>query len=368
MILSHLPTLVICIPTIFLFFIYLFLNSNKKQKFITDCVFGAFLGIGISAFYLIPSLYYSKDIRGFGLIYQKGFVSLKQLIYSKWGYGIINESAVLESPFSFQVGIAQWIVVFISTVLLFTKRYRQKITIPLVLAFCVNIFLMLPASDSLWKAFDPIVKIDFPFRFLFPTVFITSCLSAFVLNMFPKKQKIIVFCFFITVAFYTNRNHLNVNMYIPKEDVKNFLAGERTTNSYDEYLPNGADGGLIYTKRDGIISGKEPENYFSSPTDISFDLVIQKGETLTFNLFYFPGINVYLNKNIINTKTTNGGLISLITPVGKNHIDIKYEKTKLITTSEYISIVSILVYASITLGLEKIYNKISNTKGRNILA
>src|SRR3989338_7418769 len=74
---------------------------------------GLVLGLGLSAFYWLPLLLERKlivfDQTNTNLAVGH-LLELKQLLYSPWGYGY-SHSGIEQDAMSFQVGIAQWLVV-----------------------------------------------------------------------------------------------------------------------------------------------------------------------------------------------------------------------------------------------------------------
>jgi hypothetical protein len=176
--LSHFMTLVFFTPFLLGFFLILFYRHMQRFSFLRDLFLFGLLGIGISAFSFLPTLYYSHSILGFPAgLYETGLLSFRQILYSPWGYGIIQHSAFLESPFSFQLGIAHWVGILFSFLTFLFILFRNRSFIhPLLygfsflsVAFCV--FLSITQSFFIWKWFISFLPLDYPFRFLIPLTF-----------------------------------------------------------------------------------------------------------------------------------------------------------------------------------------------------
>ena len=121
LILSHL----ISIPAISLLLLPLFLflfstiKKNYQKTFFIKSLLAILTGLGISAFYLIPAIYYQQFTKvansSLTKLYQTGFPDLKQLLYSPWGYGIIGND-IKSASLSFQLGIVQWLAIIFSLI------------------------------------------------------------------------------------------------------------------------------------------------------------------------------------------------------------------------------------------------------------
>ena len=184
---------------------YLLLIKKDLRQLIT----GFILGLGLSAFYWLP-LIFEKKLIVFDQFYTNlavgHLVTFKQLIYSVWGYGY-SHSGVEQDAMSFQVGIAQWLVVGGVIIYLLLKRKFPKLVFWALAWFWLAIALMvdwLPAR-YLWENLPLIKAIDIPWRFLAVAVFAASFLAAWLVNS-QKKLAWVLVLGLIGVALYTNRN------------------------------------------------------------------------------------------------------------------------------------------------------------------
>lgn len=349
-ILSHIMHLLFLSPLILIFFLWEFFSLRKKKDFLINVAFGIILGLLISSFYLLPAYFYNQSTRvnresGFSQLYQRNFITLSQLIYSKWGFSPIVNNAK-GGEISFQLGIAQWIAVLALTVLIvlnkLTKSY-QGLGIYILFSFIVSIFLMLDFSKPFWDFFIKRVAVDFPFRFLLPTTFIASLAAGLVVINIRKKFRIFLFLFFMLVAIYTNRNHINVNLYT------NFpiatyldLETEKTTNTFNEYLPLQADTKLLNKPWNEVQGEKLSVSNLKRTTNLlSFDLNAAKETTASIGQFYFPGQTLYLDNKLYQFSIDKEGRISFKVPEGIHTVMIKYQETSLIKLSKGLTIIGI---------------------------
>jgi len=345
-ILSHFSSVIAVIPTAAIFLLASFLLTQEKKRILINSGLGLLLGLGLASFYLIPAFYYSRfGLIGFGNYFERHFVNLSQLIYSKWGYGPITNNAK-DGELSFQVGIAQWLTVAASCLfIVFSKIKKQKKYLAgfMVLAFVLSIFMMLDWSLPVWKLVTKFIQVDFPFRFMLPAVFAASLLAGFVMISVGKLIKPILFIFLIAVALFTNRNHIRVNLYT-NYPIKDYVDAEFTTSSMNEYLPLWVDTHLFSRK---LTSPLEPEdipvsNIERSTQKFSFDAVFPKDLTASVNHVSYPGIVLYVDDAKVPYTTDAYGRINFSAAKGKHGIVVAFEEAKIIRVAKIISLGSVI--------------------------
>jgi hypothetical protein len=120
--------------------------------------------------------------------YADHFVSLKQLIYSPWGFGYSVPGT--GDGMSFQLGPFHWLLALLSLTLLFYSWLkRQKIDWQWVffgLLFGVSIVAMLPVSLPIWKALPFVHYVQFPWRLLAFATLAVAGLTAQLVKTWPK--------------------------------------------------------------------------------------------------------------------------------------------------------------------------------------
>lgn len=349
-ILSHLMHLVFLVPVIATFFLAELATTRNKYVFVRRTIFGFILGFLLSAFYLIPSVYYNQftklhqESRMVDL-YKTNFVNLSQLIYSKWGYGRIVGNAK-NGEMSMQIGIAQWISVIGATVLLFSGKLRKTSRFLIICAlsgFIISIFLMLDFSLPIWQFVEKFVILDYPFRELLGATFIGSVLAGILLAGPKGKLQYLASVLIILVAVYTNRNHTKVNLYteIP---LQTYIDSEITTNTFNEYLPINANNELL-SKQYNVVDGKyfSVSNIRRATNTLSLDINAKNEAVVSINQFYFPGQTVYLDTKIVKSGVDHEGRINFPITQGVHKVIVKYQKTPLIKISMFITLIGILI-------------------------
>lgn len=356
-ILSHLMSFPAIAPSLIIFIIWLLLNIENKPKFIKNLFLSGILGIGACAFYLLPAIYYSKFTQvssgAFSTLYQKNFLSLSQLIYSKWGYGLIRTTAK-EAEFSYQIGISEWLS-FTTTIILIgirklktlrcflDKKYNLSLPFVFLLSFLISILLMLDLSKPVWDLISRFITLDFPAMFIIPATFSGSLLAGIVFLQLNKSIRYIFLVGILLIMFYTNRNYLRVNMYI-YEPLEGFIASEITTNSFHEYLPRTADIELLYQNVPFVY----PETVVASNIQqntkgLSLSALSPSNAMVSVRQFAFPGIVLYVDYQKTDYLTDSSGRVSFLLPKGEHRIEVIFEETSLIKLSKTLTITAVIL-------------------------
>lgn len=317
------------------------LFENKFHKnILISVVLTNILGLGVSAYYFIPSLMernYTIFSDLMGPVYTGStFVSLKNLIYSPWGYGLMNGGV---GAMSFQIGIAQWVTVFLTLVLgiaLYVKREklanRKHLTgegIFYSILFALSIFMMMPLSGPFWNLIKKVAIIDFTWRILPLTVFAVSLMAGFVAYQL-KKYNTWFALFIIILAFYSNRNHLGINK-TQDYPIPFYLELERTTNDIDEYTPRWAQRNLMkkpvvnkveYTDNKAFIYLKtNRSNYLNAGVEASAPGQVK------INSVYWPGWETYVNGKKVDLNYKSSGFMEIPLTPGHWTVEAKFSET-----------------------------------------
>ena len=348
-ILSHVMHIIYLSPIILLFIIWSFINVKEKTKYLKTLFLSVTLGFLISAFYLIPAFYYNNSTRvhkeeGVVKLYERNFVDIKQLIYSKWGFSPIVNNAK-DEEISLQIGIGQWLSIFTAGLLIVIRRKSLKlsgITFIFLLLILVNIFFMLDYSKTIWKFIINFIFLDYPFRFILPVVFLSSILSGIVFISINNKLRILFFVTILAITIYTNRNYINVNQYTHLP-ISYYLDTDATTNSFNEYLPINASPSLLKTSNPYIEGdGVSVKNISYKTNSVSINLLSERISSASAGQFYFPGQKLYIDGKQTNVRIDEEGRISFNLTQGVHNVLIKYEESEIINISKTLSIMGLL--------------------------
>jgi hypothetical protein len=370
-ILSHNLTAMMVSPFILLFIIFILLRE-KKKKFIISIylLFPLLLGGLISSFYSLPAILEMRftDVLsqiGGGANFRDHFVCLGQLWTSQWGYGGSAKGCI--DGVSFMVGkyhlLLSFVVSFISIILLFSKRYRNRVVdlrenLYLIIFFfillLISIFLMLSSSQFIWEIVKPMSFFQFPWRFLIMVTFFTSLLSGGLLWFIAKyiKDKNLNYGLFVLIIVCIT--YVSMKFFVPQV-ILNRTSNDYTTKAAlsweasrisDEYLPQGfivpqtyyqiPDVSSLRTSELNVIIVERKTNY------IKLNLEVFKPNNYVLPLAYFPAWNAELDgKKVEITQNNRGSVIYF--PEGKHTLELRFVETTTERIANLISLAGILV-------------------------
>ena len=325
------------------------------------------LGLLLSAFFWLPAILESKYTLSSWMFdaqqgYTTNFLAFRQLIWSPWGYGW-SEPGIDRDGMSFQVGIAQWLVLLtgIGLLIKFSKRELLLLKSGLALVM-VGIFLSLPVSLPLWQQISLLQKFQFPWRFLSLIVIGVSLISAMVADKF-KHSKIISLALLISPIMFTIAYW---NIAGPSSLSEQFLAvdyvgtsdtGETTpvwAIRFQEKFPKAP---IEIVSTEGTV---EIKNLNKLMQKHEFEISATAASRIVDNTLYFPGWKVYVD----GVETSIGyqdeswrGLITFPVPAGKHAVKVVFEETRLRKFADALSIISVGILLGLFIKKENyVYN------------
>lgn len=339
--------------TVYVFFSVL--SVEDKLTYFKNSFFIGFIAFGLSSYYLIPSIaeknftifssLLTQMIQGGGV-----FVTLRDLIYSPWGYGTFHSR---EGAMSIQIGFTQWLILslaLLTVIISFTKKrikvdLRNEALIYLVIIF-ISFLLMFPVSLPFWTWISKYVVIDFPWRAISVIVFCISFLAGFIANSLNSRKTLIIFVTVITVvALYANRNNIRINQTL-SWDLPFLLRLEKTTNSFDEYTPKWitlADVKIPKPRVDSFTSDTKITLLKTTSADTRFNMTTTSCTPIRINTIFYPGWNLYINgqKQLISFK--NHSFLDFSISQYRSLIEAKFEETRLRLLSDIASLCTIII-------------------------
>lgn len=341
LILSHVMATQIFLPLIILF--------GLGRRYLLLIVI---LGLGLTSYYLLPALTHRSDIQGLNRhFYADHFVTLKQLVYSPWGY-TFSQVGTANDGMSFQVGLAQWLVMGLALVVLVTSFDFSAAA--LALSFLVAIMMMLDSSSWLWNS---LVKryfvVDIPWRFLAAAVVVPAALAGFVITRLKSVFRITAVVGLIILAVYNNRNYLRVNKYIDYPDSQ--LAAYRdTSNSYDEYQSVFTSQALLKRQdvsQAEVVSGSADITINrSAPDQLLLTVQVQAAAVVQLNTIYFPGWTLTVDNQPQNIKSSlSEGVPRVTLEPGSHLVTLVYRQTPMMRLGNIISLISVAAVAALVL-------------------
>lgn len=335
---------------VILFVYLLVLFVSKKQIVLRETVFSLLFGLGMAAFFWLPSIVEKKDILLAKIpIADRSlyFVDPFDLIFSKWGYGVPTAS----NGFSYQLGIPLVIVLFVSvgmTVhMLWKRRFLSNFSSILFVVFVVTallfIFNMFSSTAFLWHL--PLFSdINYPWTLLLPISFLLSFCAGFLV----KKSRMFMIggiCISLFAVFLMLPNARPLE-YINKGD-QFYLTNDATTTSSNEYtplwvktLPNQRE-----VEKVVLISGKGKISLDTNTSKtIRFTADVLNDSIVEINTIYYPGWNITVNGEPSTISYANDkGTMRIDLKKGKNRVVASFGETPLRLLGDIVSIGSFIV-------------------------
>jgi hypothetical protein len=244
----------------------------------------------LSAFNLIPTLaltkytYYSPELSDTLLM----FPSLGQLFHSTWGYGVSMPG--LTDGMSFELGIVQWAVLILGTIVAF--RYKSKELRYIILLSAICLFFILPISIPIYKLLHLTAIIDFPWRLLICLVFASAWVGAHIISNLKWQMSNWIALFIVIVLIFQSLPIAHTNDYL--NETTDWFARE-TGDSYGEYAPKWRQSreSSPFGLRMEYVGGTGTIKELVVKSNLQqFELIANYPGIVRINTNYFPGWNI----------------------------------------------------------------------------
>lgn len=350
LILSHNVLAILFLP-IFLLVSFLITGKGKLK------VFTAFaIGLLVSLYFWLPAIYDlryvdSERIKTPDITSQ--LANITDLIFPRWGYGPAIDTA---DGLSIQLGILSFFVVIGALLTRFKSKASTKLIDLLLIIFLVSALLMTNKALFFWKNMPYVDIVQFPWRLLSVTTFISAFLASHLVDAVRKKKLIglliIVSSILLTFSYTT-----------PKAFIQNndgyYATNEDTTAIRDEYLPIWVKNKQEVRAHEKLIVGEDTQitEQQIRPNNYKALIKTQNDTLVTVNTVYFPGHFAKVDGNTVKINYDNEyGLIRVPLLKGKHEVIIKYGRTPVHLASEILSLLALIGTGSYLLFLWKKQN------------
>jgi len=366
LVLSHNLTAFMSIALlIFTFTLQIIQSSKNKLTIIKYWLKISLLALGLSAFFWLPAILEKNFTNVNSMVAQMfnpldHFVFYDQLWRWPWGYGGSGPS--YNDGLSFILGKLHIIFAAIAVLIFIITRSKNKNSRHLfffaLTTTIFSLFMMLPISSFVWKNIDVLEFLQFPWRFLAFTAFGLSILAGFTIKQISilktPKLPTVLFVILSAIVFVTfSSKYFRPEFKFPTTD-DHMLSFQRVkyqvSNRSDEYRPLGAPQPqtsdsisqsryqISLSDTDTVSVEKDQTQTYSLNTNLSSD------STLTFNIYSFPGWNVYLDGTKVEHHTSpDTKLIQIKAPQGSHNISARFQNTPVRTIANLITTFTILL-------------------------
>lgn len=313
----------------------------------TNWVLGILLGLGLSAFFWIPSIFEQKYLIS-GLRetvnYQDHFVTLGQLWDSPWGYGS-SLPGTLQDGMSFQIGKIHLVLMILVFLFVLPKAFApiRRIIRFLVVLTLFFLFLTLENSLFIWQNLTFLHLGQFPWRFLGFAALTVSLVGAGIAG-FLVRQKVI-FWGLVAILIVLSLSQARPAGYILTDDRK--MENPNATRSWDEwgFLPEGVEVRPTKTFESRLEAVRPKDEKIESKgigsTHYRFSVESSQKATYHLNLFYFPGWEIKVDGLKQKINLTESGTMEFKVDSGQHEVKVEFGDTPLRRVSNLISLASV---------------------------
>lgn len=350
--LTHNVTTLMFLPFLLLWWIYIFLK-NKKWKLILTLAGSFTLGLGLSAFFLLPALLESNFIQTKYLLvgyfnFRAHFVAYRQFFSTFWGYG--SSLWGLDDGLSFQIGLGHWLTLVLAFVIGFLNRKDRKLLglmSFLGFSFLVSLFMQHNKSAFVWEAIPVLAFIQFPWRFLTISIFLVAITGGAIADYLRRFR--VTYFILVGLIILININYFKPKEYVDDSFFDKFLHPEIMRTGRDltkDYLP-------IWVKTVDSPKLNYPEAqmgqievpiFEKKTAKASAEIKVIKDSLIEVPITYFPNWTVYANEKKIDLEYPDiRGLIRFKLPAGNYLINFEFKDTSVRIIGDFISLSSLLL-------------------------
>lgn len=355
---SHLISLIIFfIPVLSITLYYISRNFNLNK--VKALLLWGTLGFGISAFYWLPFILEKSWVKLGNTIlinHRDHWPSLKQLIYSPWGYYYSQPGP--NDGMSFQVGIFLLLILVISIVLFLIIRKKKNGLWGFILIInCIFLFiLMLDVSGYIWEIITPLQYIQYPWRILASLGFTLSSLGGWLIYQLQGKLRIVTIIALVILAGINVRNYMRpwpLSWKSDQEFINDAQAFYGSTDISWELMPvttqiNPSHIDTEIKTDDPLVNIFNVQRPAIGSTRLSFSVSATNSAYLTLPVWNYPQWHVYANNSIQNKFTTSEGKIMIkVPPSTNNRIILILMRTNIQKWADFISLFSVIVLLGI---------------------
>lgn len=361
---------------------YFILNLyiHRTSRFLKNFVFSLCMGAGLAGFYLFPAcfeknLVHTDEVLTQGPLWDFSknflFTYLDRNTDEGYAWGIFDHRFYEVSNAIFGLAVMIFLIILLLNMDNIKKYFSEPFRIKIAIAmFLICFIMMTPISIFVWLMLKPMQTVQFPWRFTSFIVPFGGLIMVYGLDLVGKltREKISVggykFLLYCVIALFSMLVYVDViNMYrwkwVPEQSL--LKASTFVLWGNEEYRPNIT--GDPNWKQINFRSDFSPSIQSSNLNcDINiikwlsheriFEVFSLEEHQLRIRTFYFPGWNIYLDgkKSEIRIDPRTGSMLVKV-PYGKHRIEIKFELTPIRKTSGYISLVALIIYASLLINI-----------------
>lgn len=352
------------------------LFAEKKWSNLSKLAGSIMLGLGLSAFYILPVLFERNYVHIDSILsgyfdYRRHFVNLYRLFISHhWGYG--SSGIDQDNDLTLSTGLVQWLVGLLAVVLAAINFKKEKKLASLTFLLggieLLVLFMMHQKSSFIWVQIGILKWLQFPWRFMSDSIFLLSILGGLSVY-FLKKINYLFGLIVILLAFLLYFTFFQPKSWLDISDQDKFSGAswekELTISIFDylpiyAYLPPWQKAPELPEVLEGqakFTDYKKGSNYQTGKVEVVGDALIR------VPLYDFPGMKVIVDGQEVSHWNNDCrdqryclGLITFRIPQGVHDVSVKLTNTPVRTLGDLLSLSGLIILTGF------IFGKIKNRK------
>lgn len=313
------------------------------------------LAVALAAFFLLPMFFergilYSLENQFFTFRYDQHFVTLRQLVYSKWDYWYSVPGD--DDGMSFQLGFAQLLLAVVGSGVAIFSRKRSLRDLYLVFAYVGTVFLMTARSFPIWDHLSLLQTVQFPWRLLFMAAILSPLLGALWLARIQKIHlRLLVIGFLLALSFWNVRNYRRPMKQLTEAeytDLYRLNLGKTTTTFRTEILPKWSVPDERYKSDELLVNSGNMtiESLRTDPLSLTVTLNNKPDASparVTILRNFYPGWHLTTEgKGTIPLSATDEGMVQFAPLLGVHTYTLQMENTLLERLANAISLLALV--------------------------
>ncbi|MCA9370111.1 MAG: hypothetical protein H6774_00840 [Pseudomonadales bacterium] len=359
MMLSHAMSIIIFGIPLAIYTLIVLWQENEKSAPFRLLIGWLVLALGLSSFYFIPFLFERDTVKmGHGLLtdYRDHYTTVKQLLYSPWGYYYSNPGP--DDGMSLQVGVTVLLAAGVSAILLLLKSVKKQVSqksrvLPagMIAVFFLLCFLQTEHSSFIWKVVVPLQYIQFPWRLLAATSFVGAWLAGWSMQEVRGKCRYALAACFITLAVWNVRNYTNpwpLDWRVDQDFKANTQAYYGPTDIFWELMPAGVvdapsyppESMLVYEP--AIVDVTRLENQEVGATRYAFSLSATQQSVVEFLVWQYPFWQIMLDGVEVKPEVGQQGTMIISIPEGEHQLTAQLVTTPAQKVGDLLTVIAAL--------------------------
>ncbi len=351
LIITHNLSLILYAPVIWLFSLFWLKQTSKPKTYLNKLIVAGLISLAITAWFWLPMLFYQNQVHIETMFwgyfnYLAHFLSIKEILLTRfWDWG--DSQLGIWDRMTLSLGLWAWSLSSLTLTFVWLKKQTHRYLITwFYLLLWGLMFLTHSKSTLIYQLIPFLQKLQFPWRWLSPAVFLTAFISSFLIDTLKpalRKLWLLVLVFIIMLNFGFWFNFEKWQNFTDKTKFTGKSWHQQQTISIFDYLPKSATHPPTKAspEKPYFINGQGRVINFNRRTN-SWQInlyVTSPKATLEVPNFYYPGWVVKEKGQHLNFNHNNElGLIRIPLNKGRHNLIVKMQRTGLFWLADIISI------------------------------